>query len=72
MPGFADLAALDGWLERRRLELWREIAHGGLPGGVAEVRAEEQAALMPPPPALDGFVGQRQAGVAHLPDQPRA
>ena len=58
MPNFPDLAALNGWLERRCLELWREIPHGTLPGSIADVWAEEQAALMPLPPAFDGFVEQ--------------
>ncbi|QQO43965.1 IS21 family transposase [Paracoccus sp. MC1862] len=56
MPNFPDLAALNAWLERRCLELWREIPHGVLPGTVADAWAEEQAALMPLPPAFDGFV----------------
>ena len=56
MPNFPDLAALNAWLERRCLELWREIPHGFLPGTVADAWAEEQAALMPLPPAFDGFV----------------
>ena len=56
MPNFPDLAALNAWLERRCLELWREIPHGVLPGTVADAWAEEQAALMPVPPAFDGFV----------------
>lgn len=56
MPNFPDLAALNDWLERRCLELWREIPHGFLPGTVADAWAEEQAALMPLPPAFDGFV----------------
>lgn len=58
MPSFPDLAALNAWLERRCLELWREIPHGTLPGTIADVWAEEQAALMPLPPAFDGFVEQ--------------
>lgn len=58
MPSFPDLAALNAWLERRCLELWREIPHGVLPGTVADAWAEEQAALMPLPPAFDGFVEQ--------------
>ncbi len=58
MPSVPDLAALNGWLERRCLELWHEIPHGTLPGTVADVWAEEQAALMPLPPAFDGFVEQ--------------
>ena len=63
MPNFPDLAALNVWLERRCMELWHEIPHGGLPGSVADVWAadvwaEEQAALMPLPPVFDGFVEQ--------------
>ena len=56
MPNFPDLAALNAWLEQRCMELWREIPHGALPGTVADVWTEEQAALMPLPPAFDGFV----------------
>jgi len=56
MPDFPDLAALNAWLEQRCAELWRETAHGSLPGTIADVWAEEQAALMPLPPAFDGFV----------------
>ena len=55
-PNFPDLAALNAWLEQRCMELWREIPHGGLPGTVADVWTEEQAALMPLPQAFDGFV----------------
>ena len=58
MPNFPDLAALNGWLERRCMELWHEIPHGGMPGSVADVWTKEQAALMPLPPAFDGFVEQ--------------
>jgi transposase len=58
MPSFPDLVALNAWLEQRCLEMWREIPHGTLPGTVADVWAEEQAALMPLPPAFDGFVEQ--------------
>ncbi len=56
MPDFADLAALNAWLEQRCLELWRETAHGTLPGTIADVWAEEQTALMPLPAAFDGFI----------------
>jgi hypothetical protein len=68
MPGFPDLAALNAWLEQRCLELWRETAHGKQPplthasmrcratGTIADVWAEEQAALMPLPVAFDGFI----------------
>ncbi len=56
MPNFPDLAALNDWLERRCVALWHEIPHAALPGSVADVWAEEQAALMALPPAFDGFV----------------
>jgi transposase len=58
MPNFPDLATLNAWLEQRCLQLWREIPHGTLPGMIADVRTAEQAALMPLPPAFDGFVEQ--------------
>ncbi len=58
MPNFPDLAALNAWLEQRCVDLWGEIPHGTLPGSVADVWAEERAALMPTPPAFDGFVEQ--------------
>jgi transposase len=58
MPDMSDLAALNTWLEQRCIELWRDIPHGGLPGTVADVWADEQAALMPLPTAFDGFVEQ--------------
>jgi transposase len=58
IPNFSDLDALNAWLEQRCLELWQEIPHGRLPGAIADVFAEEQAALMPVPPAFDGFVEQ--------------
>ena len=60
IPNFPDLAALNAWLERRCLELWREIPHGRLAGSLADVWAEEQPVLMPLPPAFDGFVEQSQ------------
>jgi len=56
MPDFPDLAALNAWLEQRCQELWRETAHGTLPGTIADIWAEEQAALMPLPVAFDGFI----------------
>lgn len=55
---FPDLIALKDWLERRCKSLWQSIPHGHLAGSVADVWAEEQAALMPVPPAFDGFVEQ--------------
>ncbi len=68
MPSFPDLTALNDWLEQRCIALWQEIPHAALPllvnvpftcqaaGSVADVWSEEQAALMPLPPAFDGFV----------------
>lgn len=56
MPDFPDLAALNDWLEQRCKALWQEIPHGRLAGTVADAWAEEQTALMPVPPAFDGFI----------------
>ncbi len=56
MPDFPDLQALNAWLERRCLELWRETAHGTLPGTIADAWAGEQASLMQLPVAFDGFI----------------
>ena len=56
MPTFPDLAALNAWLEERCIALWHETAHGTLPGMIADVWTDEQAALMPLPVAFDGFI----------------
>jgi hypothetical protein len=56
MPDFPDLAALNDWLEQQCVALWSEIPHAALPGSVADVWGAERAALMPLPPAFDGFV----------------
>jgi hypothetical protein len=56
MPGFPDLATMNTWLEQRCLEVWQETPHGTLPGTIADVWAEERAALMPLPSAFDGFI----------------
>jgi hypothetical protein len=72
MPDFPDLAALNAWLEQRCITLWERTPHGTLPRTIAEVWAVEKTALMPTPPAFDGFVRAEQAGVADLPDQLRA
>ena len=56
MPDFPDLAALNDWLEQRCIALWHETAHGTLPGTIADIWAEERAALMPLPVAFDGFI----------------
>jgi transposase len=55
-PVFESLSALNDWLEQRCMALWGEIAHGKLPGSVAEVWAQEREFLMPMPRAFDGFV----------------
>ena len=56
MPDFPDLATMNAWLEQRCLEVWQETPHGTLPGTIADVWAEERTALMPLPPAFDGFI----------------
>ena len=56
MPSFADLAALNHWLEERCVALWSETPHGILPGSIAEVWAEERSRLMTPTRPFDGFV----------------
>jgi hypothetical protein len=56
MPDFPDLAALNAWLEQRCIAQWERTPHGTLPGTVAEVWRAEKPALMPTPPAFDGFV----------------
>jgi hypothetical protein len=56
MPEFPDLAPLNAWLERRCMEMWHEISHGGFLASIADVWATEQVALMPLPCAFDGFV----------------
>ncbi len=56
MPEHCDLTTLNAWLEQRCISLWPEIPHGALPGSIADVQLQEQAALMPLPRAFDGFV----------------
>jgi transposase len=56
VPAFGTLIELNEWLEMRCKALWKEIAHGKLPGTVADVWALEKPHLMSPPPAFDGFV----------------
>lgn len=56
MPDFPDLAALNDWLEQQCVALWGDIPHAALPGNVADVWAGERTALLPLPPAFDGFV----------------
>ena len=56
VPAFATLPLLNDWLERRCKTLWSEIAHGKLPGTLADVWAQERPLLMPVPRPFDGFV----------------
>ncbi len=56
MPSFPDLDALNVWLEAQYIAQWAQIAHGVLPGTVADVHAAEVASLMPPGRPFDGFV----------------
>jgi transposase len=56
IPAFANLSALNDWLEERCVALWREIPHGELPGTIADIWAEEQTYLMEPTRPFDGFV----------------
>ena len=56
-PAFADLAEANAWLEARTIALWHEIRHPEQSHRtIAEVHADEAAALMAMPPAFDGFV----------------
>jgi transposase len=55
-PSFADLAALNNWLEERCISLWSETLHGILPGSIAEVWAQERSSLMTPTRPFDGFI----------------
>jgi len=57
VPRFADLEALNAWLERRCIALWHELRHPEQSRRtIAEVWAEEQDHLMKIPPPFDGFV----------------
>lgn len=58
MPDFPDLVALNVWLEQHCQDLWRKTPHGTLPGSIADVWADERAALMALPAMFDGFVEQ--------------
>lgn len=71
MPDFPNLMALNDWLEQHCQELWRYTAHGTLPGSIADVWADERAALMALPTAFDGFVPE-QARLTNMPDYLRA
>lgn len=56
MPSFPDLDALNAWLEVRCIEQWSQIVHGGLPGTVADIHADEVTSLMALGRPFDGFV----------------
>jgi len=57
VPKFADLDALNTWLERRCIALWSQIRHPEQTRRtIAEVWVDEQAHLMKMPPPFDGFV----------------
>jgi transposase len=56
VPSFPDLDTLNAWLEERCIALWSQIVHGGLPGSVADIWAQEVASLMPLGRPFDGFV----------------
>ena len=56
VPAFATLALLNDWLEGRCKALWSEIAHGKLPGSLADIWALERPLLLPVTRLFDGFV----------------
>jgi transposase len=56
-PAFADLAALNDWLEQQCQALWTQIRHPEQSHRtVAEVFDDERGTLMAVPPPFDGFV----------------
>ena len=56
-PAFADLDEANAWLEARCLALWQEVRHPEYAHRtIADVHADEQAALMAMPPPFDGFI----------------
>jgi hypothetical protein len=62
LPSFPDLGSLNAWLEEQCIAQWGEIAHGTLPGTVADVWAEEVASLMPGNSDEVGHAFQNEAG----------
>ncbi|MBE7158895.1 MAG: IS21 family transposase, partial [Rhodospirillales bacterium] len=56
MPAFAELNALNTWLEQRCRELWAQTPHGSEPGTIADVWAQEVETLMAVGRPFDGFV----------------
>jgi transposase len=55
-PDFADLVALNAWLEERCPALWQTLLHPEQARPIAAVYADERTALMALPPPFDGFV----------------
>jgi hypothetical protein len=53
---FADLNALNAWLEEQCIAQWSEIQHGVLPGTITDVHDAEVSSLMPMGRPFDGFV----------------
>lgn len=53
---FADLNALNVWLEEQCIAQWAQIQHGTLSGTIADVHSTEVASLMPMGRPFDGFV----------------
>ncbi len=58
LPAFADLGALNAWLEARCLDCWERLQHIELARTIAEVHASERPHLMVPGRPFDGFVEQ--------------
>ena len=56
MPRFPSLDALNGWLEMRCRELWKQTPHGRMRGTIDDIWTEEARALMPASRSFDGFV----------------
>lgn len=54
MPCCVDLDALNAWLERQCVDLWRQVPHGTLPGTIAEAWAGEKSSLMALPQKTQG------------------
>ena len=56
LPRVESLDALNAWLEQHCRKLWGETPHGGEPGTIADVWANEVRSLMPMGRLFDGFV----------------
>ena len=58
-PAFTSLAELNAWLEQRCKALWEQRQHPEYKDRtIAQCWESERAALMPLPPAFDGFIEQ--------------